>query len=746
MAQEDKQQEQSEQKKLLWKNKKVNVPSVLQMEAVECGAASLAMVLAYYGKFVPLEQLRVDCGVSRDGSKASNMLKAARQHGLEAKGFRKEPEGVRDLRLPMIIFWNFNHFVVLTGIKGKRVYINDPASGPRVLTYDEFDQSFTGVVLEFERGPEFKKGGAKPSIVTALRKRLVGTKLALTYAVLAGVCLVIPGLVIPVFSRVFLDNILISGRKDWILPLLWVMGITLAVMAILTWLQQYYLLRLESKLALTSSARFFHHVFRLPTTFFSQRQTGEIANRIQLNDTVAMLLSGDLATNIINLITIIFYAVIMVQYNVTLTGVGAGIALINFLALRYVSKHRTLLNKKLRQEQGKLIGTAMSGLQMIETLKATGSETDFYALWSGYQAKVLNAEQELGVTSRLLNQLPVLLSSLNSVVMLVLGALLVMSGDFTMGMMMAFQSLMTNFISPVNQMVSLGAKVQEAEGDMNKLDDVFKHHVDEQFRPTVPPPEKSSAPQQQESVKEAPIKLEGYLELHHITFGYSRLGPPLLTDFSLSLTPGKRVALVGGSGSGKSTVAKLVTGLYDPWEGDILFDGRPRNAYLRSLVTNSLAMVDQDIFLFGGTVRENLAMWDSTVPDEYILQAARDACIHDDIAIRPGGYESVIEEGGANFSGGQRQRLEIARSLVTNPRLLVLDEATSALDANTEKLVDDNIRRRGCTTLVVAHRLSTIRDADEIIVLEKGQVVQRGTHDEMVKDPESPYAKLIHAH
>lgn len=737
------QETQENKKKLLWKNKKVKVPSILQMEAVECGAASLAMILAYYGKYVPLEQLREDCGVSRDGSKASNMTKAARQHGLEAKGYRREPDDLGEFRLPMIIFWNFNHFVVLTGIKGNKVYLNDPGNGPRVVSKDEFDQSFTGVVLVFNVGPDFKKGGSKPNIWAALRKRLVGTQVALSYAVLAGICLVIPGLVIPVFSRVFLDSILIEGRKEWIVPLLWVMGVTFCVSGLLTWLQQYYLLRLELKLALTSSAKFFHHVFRLPVVFFFQRQTGEIANRVQLNDKVAMLLSGDLATTILNLMAIVFYAAIMAQYSVELTAVGTSIALANFIALQYVSKKRVLLNQKLVQEQGKMIGTAMSGLQMIETLKATGAESDFYAVWSGHQAKMLNAEQQLGVTARLLNQLPEFLSSLNNVIVMVLGALLVMRGEFTMGMLTAFQSLMGSFIAPVNQMVSLGGKVQEMNGDMNKLDDVFKHQVDRQFIQSIPAPQPTSVA---ESPQRAVTKLEGALELQHITFGYSRLAPPLITDFSLSLTPGKRVALVGGSGSGKSTIAKLVTGLYDPWEGTILFDGYPRGYYPRDVFTNSLAIVDQDIFLFGGTVRENLTMWDTTIPDSFILQAARDACIHEDIAARPGGYESNVEEGGSNYSGGQRQRLEIARALTTNPRILVLDEATSALDANTEKLVDEHVRRRGCTTLVIAHRLSTIRDADEIIVLDQGKVVQRGTHDDMMKDVNSAYARLINAH
>lgn len=726
------------QGKRLWKNKKVQVPSILQMEAIECGAAALAMVLAYYGRYVPLEKLRVECGVSRDGSKANNMLKAARKYGLEAKGYRKEPGDLKEFRLPMIIFWNFNHFVVLTGMKGKNVYINDPGIGPRTISDEEFDQSFTGVVLTFEPTSAFEKGGEKPNVLKALSKRLQGVRLALTYALLAGLFLVIPGLVIPTFQKVFIDNILVAQMHGWLRPLLVAMGLTAIVQGILAWLQQHYLLRSETKLALTWSAKFFRHVFRLPVTFFFQRQPGDVANRVQLNDQIAALLSGELAANMLNIIMVVFYAVLMFQYDVYLTLIGISIALLNIAMLKHVSKKRILLTQTLQQDYGKLIGTAMSGLQMIETIKATGSETDFFASWAGYQAKVLNSQQKLGMTTQLLNAVPPFLSQMNNISILVFGGLRIMQGHLSMGELIAFQTLMGNFIGPVNQMVNLGSKIQDTTAGMNRLDDVFKHEQDYSFLK-----EDSSETSDEEAEFN---KLAGYLELKNITFGYSRLEAPLIENFSLSLRPGERVALVGGSGSGKSTVAKLVTGLYQTWEGEILFDGKPREVYPRRIMNNSLTAVDQEIFIFAGTIKENLTLWDQTVPEQQIVQAARDACIHYDIGARAGAYDSRVEEGGANFSGGQRQRLEIARALVSQPSLLILDEATSALDAKTEKIIDDNIRRRGCTTLVVAHRLSTIRDADEIIVLEKGKVVQRGTHEEMIQDPESPYAKLIQAH
>ena len=714
--------------------KRAKVPTVLQMEAVECGAASLAMILAYYGKYLPLEEIRIACGVSRDGSKASNILKAARSYGLEAKGFRKEPEALKDMNLPVIIHWNFNHFLVLEGFDKGFVYLNDPGSGPRAVPEEEFDQSFTGIVLAFETGPGFEKNGGKPNIITALKKRLKGSKVALTYVILVGLAMVIPGLVIPIFSKIFVDDILLGGKENWLIPLLLGMALTAVLRGLLTMLQQYYLLRLETKIALSTSAQFLWHVLCLPVEFFNQRYAGDISMRVQSNDLVAQLLSGQLATNALNLVMTVFYFALMIQYNLWLALIGAVVAVANICYLKYVSRRRVDLNRKLLQDQGKLSGTAMSGLQIIETLKASGAESDFFAKWSGYQAKTLNAEQEMGVSTQFLSAIPTFLTTLTDTAVLVLGGFLIFRGELTIGELVAFQSLMSSFMQPVNGLVSLGSQLQEMEGDMNRLDDVLQYPVDEQTKEGL----------SGDGSTDFHEKLEGYVELRNMTFGYSRLELPLIENFSLKLSPGSRVALVGGSGSGKSTVAKLVSGIYKPWSGEILFDEKPRESIPRLVLNNSLSMVDQDIFLFQGTIRDNLTLWDKTVLEFDLIRAAKDACIHDDITSKAGGYDQLLAEGGNNFSGGQRQRLEIARALAGNPPILILDEATSALDPLTEKTVDERIRRRGCTCLIVAHRLSTIRDCDEIIVLEKGKIVQRGTHDEL-KDVDGHYAELIKA-
>jgi NHLM bacteriocin system ABC transporter peptidase/ATP-binding protein len=704
------------------------------MEAVECGAAALAIVLAHHGRWVPLEELRVACGVSRDGSKASNMVKAARGYGLAAKGFKKEPSALRSLHLPAILHWNFNHFVVLDGFYRGRVFLNDPAAGPREVSEEELDQAFTGVVLTFEPGPEFQRQGDPPRLIPALRRRLTGSRAALAFVLLAGLALAIPGLVVPVFSKIFVDSVLLENRRDWLPPLLFAMGAAALLTGALTWIQQVYLLRLETRMAVGSSSRFLWHVLRLPSEFFSQRFAGDISSRVAINDRVAQLLSRDLATNALGVLMVVFFAAVLFQYDAVLTLVGIAVVSLNVAALRFVSRKRVDGNRRLVQDQGKLLGTAIGGLQTIETLKATGGESDLFARWAGYQAKVVNGRQELERYTQMLDAVPPLLSAVNTALILGLGGLRVMNGSLSLGGLVAFQLLMAAFIAPINRLVSLGGRLQMVEGDMNRLDDVLRYRID---------PSASSGSGEPPPVG-TPVRLHGFLELRDVSFGYSRLDPPLIEGLHLTLKPGSRVALVGGSGSGKSTISRLVTGLYEPWSGEILFDRRHRRETPAGVLTHSLAAVDQNVFLFEGTVRENLTLWDATIPLPEVVAAAKDACIHEDIAARPGGYDSPVEEGGANWSGGQRQRLEIARALVGRPSVLVLDEATSALDPTTESRIDENLRRRGCTCLIVAHRLSTIRDADEIIVLEKGKVVQRGTHDEL-KGVEGPYSRLISA-
>lgn len=712
----------------------VKVPTVLQMESVECGAAALSIILGHFGKFVPLEKLRIACGVSRDGLKATNIIKAAREFGLDAKGYAKSIEKLMQIETPAIIFWNFNHFLVLEGFTKNKVYLSDPAQGRYHVSHQEFDEAYTGVVLTFKPNEKFEKGNEKRGLASSLASRITNSKLSIVYILLVSLFLVIPGLVIPSFIKIFIDKYLVNGHSDFVMPLLLVMGAVLAINALLVYIQQYYLLKLETKLALTTSSKFLWHVFHLPISFFTQRYSGEIGNRVSLNDKVAKLLSGDLANAVLNVIIVVFYALLMFSYDVPLTLIGIGMAALNVIALKYVSRARKDGSRLLGNETGKLLGTTTSGISMIETLKASGRENDFFTNWIGYLAKVMNAQQQLGWLTIRLNVLPPLITSLTTTLILGLGALRIMDGEMTLGALVSFTYLMGNFISPVNQLIAVGTMLHETESDMGRIDDVMNYELDEQFRATTATQTDTKAATQ--------TKLIGYFEMKNVTFGYNTTMPPLVENFNLKLKPGSRVALVGGSGSGKSTVAKIASGLYPLWSGEILFDGKPKSDIPRHIITNSLAVIDQEVLVFNGTIKENISFWDSTIPDKHIIQSARDAAIHDTISVRKDAYDSSVMEGGANFSGGQRQRLEIARALATNPSILVMDEATSALDPTAEKIVMDNIKKRGCTCLIVAHRLSTIIDCDEIIVMEYGKVVERGTHQELMKK-NGVYAHLI---
>jgi ATP-binding cassette, subfamily C, bacterial len=705
-------------------------PTLLQMEAVECGAAALGMILGYYGRVVPLAELRQACGISRDGSKASNLLNAARSYGLQAKGFKADLAALAQIQCPYIVFWNFNHFLVVEGFSKQRVYLNDPATGRRTVSLGEFSEAFTGVVLVFEKGAEFKPGGHKPSLFLALTSRLRGSVWSLIYCVLAGFLLVIPGLAIPTFSQVFVDQVLIQGRDDWLRPLIFAMLFTALLSGLLTRLQLQLLRRMKIKLAMGMSSKFIWHLLHLPVSFYDQRFAGEISSRIQLNDRLANLLSGKLATTVISAVMVIFYAIVMWQYDRLLTLIGIAFVVVNLVALQWVAGLRVDTNIRLMQEQGKVSGIAIAGLQSMETLKASGLESDFFTRWAGYYAKAVNVRQDMDNLNQSLGILPSFLSGITSMLLLVVGGFRVIDGALSIGMLIAFQSLMQQFMQPVSQLVSLGGDLQELEGNLNRLDDVLRNPVQERSLSGV---EMNAPPSP---------KLEGYLELRDITFGYNRTAPPLIENFSLSLKPGQRVALVGGSGSGKSTIAKLVAGLYQPWTGEIYFDRQPRQQIPHQILVNSIATIEQEIMLFAGTVRDNLTLWDTTIPDSNLIQACRDAAVHEIVRSLKGGYNADLLEGATNLSGGQRQRLEIARALVNNPSILLMDEATSALDAETEKIIEQNLRLRGCTCIIVAHRLSTIRDCDEIIVLNRGKVVQRGTHDEL-RQVEGHYLELI---
>jgi len=709
---------------------RIKVPTILQMEATECGAASLSMIFAHYELWLPLEKLRQECGVNRDGSKASCVIRAARNRNCTANGYKWKPDRLREIgKFPLIIHWEFNHFVVLEGIKGDTVYLNDPAMGRRTVKWEEFRTSYTGVALHIVPNENFKPEGRRYNIFKAVAEKLAQDKWSALFILLLNLGMIIPGLASPVFSQIFLDDILTRKHPDWMFNFCLAMTVSFIVCGVMTWLQAVILTRWQRKLTLADSSSFFWHLLRLPMQFFNQRYAAEVASRVNFNESIAGVLSGPAATAVLNLFVAIFYLLLLLQYNVTLTIIGvffSSIDIIIFFALR---RHLTDLQMKIQQDAGKGYGVTMNGLMMIETIKANGNEADFFAKWAGYKAKVLSASQDAALWQMTATIIPTLLGGINGALIMTLGGFSIMDGAMTAGMFMAFQNLMGSFQAPVNALLGLGSTLQSTEMQMQRLDDVRRYEIDDLNC-------------RDEEISEKVERLSGELELREIDFGYSPLEKPLLNKFSLHIEPGHWVAVVGASGSGKSTVAKIVTGIYEEWRGEVRFDGKLRREIPRSAIVNSVAAVDQDIFQITGTVTENLTLFDSSIEKAEVIRAAQDACIHDDILKLDEGYDSKVSEGGFNFSGGQRQRLEIARALAINPSLLILDEATSALDPMTEQIVLENIRRRGCSCLIVAHRLSTIRDCDEIIVLEHGNVVERGTHREMIQH-DGAYRRLI---
>ncbi len=710
------------------------VPVIMQMEALECGAASLAMVLAYYGKWLPLERVRADCGVSRDGSNARNVLKAARSYGMTAKGYRYEPELLKkEGKFPCIIHWNFDHFVVLCGFKGNFAYLNDPARGSIKVTMKEFDEAFTGVCMLFEPTGDFEPGGKPRSVLTFARERLQGTGVAFAFVIVTTLINSIFNIISPAFSRIFMDRLLTGQNPDWLYPFIGALAAMTFVSLIVQVISTTYNLKIEGKMAIVANANFMWHLLCLPMEFFSQRMAGDISGRAGSNEGIASAIIRKFAPMAFDFGMLVFYLVVMVRYSPILTAIGLLSIIVNLLVARIISKKRMNVTRVQMRDAGKLSSATVSGIEMIETIKASGAENGYFSKWAGYHASVNTQSVRFMKFNQYLGAVPGMVSSLVNIIILMLGVLFTMQGSFTVGMILAFQGFMSSFMSPVNKFISAGQSMQEMRTSMERIEDVMKYPADRLLADIQKEPEKS---------EENYAKLTGLLEIKNVNFGYSRLSDPIIKNFNLKLEPGKSVAFVGSSGCGKSTLSKLISGLYEPWSGEICFDEKPLRAIRREVFTGSVAVVDQDIILFEDTIANNIKMWDSSIEDFEMILAARDAQLHEDIMQRDGGYQYKLMEGGRDFSGGQRQRMEIARVLAQDPTIVIMDEATSALDAKTEFNVTRAVKDRGITLIIVAHRLSTIRDCDEIIVLDKGEVMERGTHDELMKK-DGYYTKLV---
>lgn len=707
------------------------IPVILQMEALECGAASLAMILAYYKKYIPLERLRIDCNVSRDGSNAKYILMAARHHGLKAKGYRYDINTLKNkIKFPAIIHWNFKHFVVLNGFKKDMAAINDPACGYTEVDMETFNKAYTGIVLEFEPEEGFMPEGKPKSVGSFLAKRLSGSVLPLIFILILGFVLSFLELIKPVFYKIFVDKILIGNAPDWINPMLLSMTAVMLAAFMLEAVRNVYLYKIKAKMSVTTGAMFIWHVLRLPVEFFAQRMAGDISSRLKSNDTIVQNLCEKLAPVVLNAVMIGIYFILMFYYDPGMALIGMSMVIGNLIFMRYISQKNINSNRNLKRDYGKLSGIMISGISMIETVKAAGAEFGYLEKLTGYQAKYNNSYLDSQKKVVSIQIVPMLLGGLCNSAILLLGVAHILSGRFTIGSLMAFQGYMSLFLTPVGELVSSVSIIQDVSANMERVEDVMNYTPDVRIELNAPTPLQEYH------------KLSGRIDLINISFGYSSLAEPLISDFSLTVEKGSMIAFVGGSGSGKSTMAKIIAGLYQVRSGAILYDGRTKEEVDRYSFTNSVAVVDQTIQLFCDTIRNNITLWDTTVEEEIIISACKDACIHEDIMAYKEGYDTLVDEGGKNFSGGQRQRIEIARALAVNPSVLILDEATSALDPVIEKSIMDSIKKRGITCFIIAHRLSTIRDADQIIMFEYGREVERGTHEELM-DRNGRYASLV---
>ncbi len=697
------------------------VPVILQLEALECGAACLAMVMAYYGKWVPLEQVRADCGVSRDGSNAKNIFKAAENYGFETSAYKMDAEELlTEGVFPCIIHWNMNHFVVLNGFKGKKAYINDPAKGLIVVNWDIFDVSFTGIVIMPVPSKEFKQTGKPKSTLAFAKKRLAGVGATTVFVMIATAIAYMFGILDSITSKIFIDRLLTGINRDWVRPFIYILVVFALLNIIVQWVNTIYSLKINGKMAAVGSCSYMWKLLKLPMEFYSQRLAGDIQVRLGLNTSIAATLVNTFGPLLINSVMMVFYLLLMIKQSSLLTVIGLAAVLINIFLGKVISDKRLAIARVQMRDVGKLEASTVSGIDMIETIKASGAENGFFEKWSGIQASVNSSSVNSALNEAWLGTIPAFFSSLANYVVLILGAYLVIKGDFTLGSVLMFQGFLTSFIGPANSLISVGQTILEMRTNMERVEDVMEYPDD------VGLTENLDASTQNIS------KLKGGVEINNLTFGYSRLGEPVLKNFNLSIKPGERVAIVGATGCGKSTLSKLISGLYQPWEGEILFDGKPRSAYPREVMTGSVAVVDQDIIVFEDTIANNIKMWDESIKDFEMILAARDAQIHDDILKMPDGYKHKLVSGGKDLSGGQRQRMEIARVLAQDPIIIILDEATSALDAKTEYDVVEAIKARGITCIVIAHRLSTIRDCDKIIVLDDGEIAEQGTHETLL--------------
>lgn len=693
------------------------VKPVLQMEVTECGAASLCMILDYYGKSVTMEQLRLECGVSRNGVNAKNIARAAMLHGLKPRALKVGIHAARGLKFPAIIHWNMDHFVVLCGFTKKGAVIADPASGLRQIPEDEFSNNFTGIALEFTPTESFEKNRTLKNKNDYIKSCLKSFAPVMFIFLICEFCVLASGGVLPFLSSVYINRVLLDGK---IQQLSFVTAVLLAclLLAFLGGVIRVSTInRVVKQLNAKLNLGFFEHILKLPIEFFLQRNSGELAMRQGEAMNTGRLIVSMLPFIFTSMLQVLVYLGLLFFMNLKIAAIGVTMVVVNFIAAVLASKRYREKVMRSDRERAMLQGLISQTIDAMETIKSCGCEDAVFERLISAGSISINARTEIEKTSVLTNTVFTFLNTFSSALVIVAGIWEILFSSLTTGSLIALQGVMVAMLAPVGSAMNMGFQIQQLSGITHRTNDVMRYMEDTKF-----------AEEEQKELTE----LDSDITLEDITFGYSPLDTPILQNFDLHIKKGGSLAIIGGSGSGKSTVAKLIAGLFCEKDGKIYFGSRERKEIRRDDFYSETAVVTQNIRLFEGTVLDNITMFDHTIPYDDVVAAAKIACIHEGIIARPSGYREWVSENGRNFSGGQRQRIEIARAIVKKPRLLIMDEATSALDADTEMNIMKAVSDMGITTIVVAHRLSAIRYCDSIMVMKNGEITEYGTHCDLM--------------